>query len=123
MDMTDFVQQRPTAHMERKCGIVANDKVLFASTPKGAIPGEEPGAPQEHVIEFDENDIVEIEARAAECEQFAKAFIYSIECDMEKREITITLPRGENQLTLSEDWAQALTTQLTNQIHEWRCNQ
>ena len=43
------------------------------------------------------------ETEATKYEQFQKNSTYSIETDAEKREITITLPAGQNQLVLPED--------------------
>jgi|GEM_PF-5313391 hypothetical protein len=46
--------------------------------------------------------------------------VYILENDLEKKEITLTLPEGRNEITLSEKWAIMLLEQLTNHIQEWR---
>lgn len=58
-----------------------------------------------------------------ELEKIQKAFKFSITADAEKREITITLPDGENQLVLPEKWAQLLIDQIADQIRRWSSNQ
>ena len=91
---------------------------------KGNVaPGNQPDTTQEYVIELSESEISEIEAEAAEYEKFKKAFVYSIDADTEKHEITITLPEGQNQLVLPESWVHSLIDQLVNQTREWCNNQ
>lgn len=86
---------------------------------KSAAPGSQTDTTQEYVIELSESEIAAIEAEAAEYDKFQKAFIYSIDTDTEKHEITITLPQGQNQLVLPESWVYSLIDQLVNQTREW----
>lgn len=90
---------------------------------KSAAPGSQPDTTQEYVIELSESEIAAIEAEAAEYEKFKKAFVYSIDADTKKHEITITLPEGQNQLVLPESWVHSLIDQLVNQTREWCNNQ
>lgn len=46
-------------------------------------------------------------------------FLFSIDSDIEKQEITITLPLGENQLILSKDWVRCFIDCLEDRAREW----
>ncbi|RPF48228.1 hypothetical protein EDD70_1043 [Hydrogenoanaerobacterium saccharovorans] len=45
---------------------------------------------------------------------------FTLENDLTKREITITLLPGHNSITLPEAWVYMLINQLKDHIHEWK---
>ena len=47
-------------------------------------------------------------------------FLFSVDTDTEKREITITLPQGQNQLILPEYLVHPFIKQLEGRSQEWQ---
>lgn len=75
-------------------------------------------APVDSFIKYNQKGRKITETEVAKYGQFQKNSTYSIETDAEKREITITLPVGQNHLVLPEDWVYPFIKKLTAQIHE-----
>lgn len=92
----------------------------IAETENNVVPRTQSDAAEGNATELSESEIARIEAEAAKYEQIPKGFVYFIKADEAKHEITITLPAGQNQLVLPEDWIYTFINQLINQTHKWR---
>ena len=91
----------------------------FESNSEERYPNERNFAPVDSFIKYSHEGRKIAETETEKYEQFQKNSTYSIETDAEKREITITLPAGQNQLVLPENWVYTFTKKLTAPIYEW----
>ena len=85
----------------------------FESDSENRYPNEGKIPAVDSFIKYSHEGRKSAETEATKYEQFQKNSTYSIETDAEKREITITLPAGQNQLVLPEDWVYTFTKKLT----------